>query len=594
MTSDADLLRRYLHDRDDTAFAAIVRKHGPMVLATCHRTARRRADAEDAFQATFLVLASRAEAIRTPERLGAWLHGVAVRCARKARDVARRSTTIPPDSFDSLPAVSLPSPEPDLSAVIDDALAAIPDTYRAAVVLCHLEGRTRAEAARELGWSEGTLSGRLHRALKLLGERLSARGVTAAGAVVLAVLSARTATATVPVSLVASTCSAAGLVSAGFGEPGAAHSLARGVLRAMTFRKLKLAALGLGLFGLGTFALFGRLDAKPTDPPVRMHIKAPVPADKGTKERWKKVVEVEHKAAVSVVAVNDELLATAGGDTKLDCDLRLWDSTTGKKHPLEVRGPVFTSPASSLRFVSGGKYLMMTASGGGVIRYEQRNGGLVGDCIDAVYTLGFADDLSAVVLRDARQPNNKLGMHSNLWEVPNATVKADCTIEYPAHKGVTHATCASDGKRLVVANAESVIRTYGYDGNGLKEGQTIELPAKTPLTALKLSDDGKRLAAVGEKGFAKVYDADTGKELCELAGHDGTVRGVVFTADGKQLATACGKTVRVFDAKSGKKVSEFEAHTDDVTCLAFTQDGKRLVTGSKDKSAKVWERDGER
>ena len=95
MTADAELLRRYRHDRDDAAFAAIIRKHGPMVFATCHRTARHRADAEDAFQATFLVLAARPQGVQSPAKLGAWLHGVAVRCARKARDAARRFATVP-------------------------------------------------------------------------------------------------------------------------------------------------------------------------------------------------------------------------------------------------------------------------------------------------------------------------------------------------------------------------------------------------------------------------------------------------------------------------------------------------------------------
>ena len=87
-----------------------------------------------------------------------------------------------------------------------------------------------------------------------------------------------------------------------------------------------------------------------------------------------------------------------------------------------------------------------------------------------------------------------------------------------------------------------------------------------------------------------MFDAENGKELCELEGHDGTVNATAFTPDGSQVATANGKVVRVFDAKSGKLLGEIKGHDDEVTCLGYAADGKRLVTGSKDKTAKVWER----
>jgi RNA polymerase sigma factor (sigma-70 family) len=581
MTIDEDLLRRYRQDRDETAFAAIVRKHGPMVLATCVRAARNRADSEDAFQATFLVLASRAESVRNPARLGAWLHGVALRCAKKARDSSRRMAT-GHDSFDSLPTPITASPEPDLSAVIDESLAAIPDTYRAAVVLCHLEGRTRAEAARELGWTEGTLSGRLHRALKLLGDHLSARGVTTAGVALVAVLSARSATATVPLPLVASTCSAAGLLTAGFPEPGRAASLASGVLRAMTFRRLKIAAVVLSVFGLGGVALLGGL-------PAPSAVAAPVPVEK-KKDGWKKMVEVDHRVAVTAVAMNDDMLATAG-EADNRCNLKLWNPKSGERLGLEVRGAWFTDNPTVLRFAAGGKYLMMVTPDGGISRYEKRAGGLVNDSMGTKEVLGFADDLSVLAIRDAKKPLTELDIHANLWEVKNAIISPMVNIMYPQKQAVVHADIAPDGSRLAVAHADSVIRLCGPVPKRPKEVVEVELPVKTDPTAVKLSHDGKRLAVLGKEGFARVYDAEKAEELCELTGHKETVAAVVFTPDGKKVATACGKTVRVFDAASGKLLSEFEAHTDDVTCLAFTPDGKKLVTGSKDKSAKVWERE---
>ena len=182
--------------------------------------------------------------------------------------------------FTEVPLLELPMPErpgiePDLVSHLDEALAGIPDTYRAAVVLCHLQGRTRSEAARELGWSEGTLSGRLHRALELLAKRLSARGVTAGLSVVLA-------SAVVPAKLFSSTTSAAALMTVGCSDGGAsaANILAHGVVRTMTIRKLKLAACllflgtGVGAVALGTLAEAG---AKPS--PRNIYTKAPAPRE---------------------------------------------------------------------------------------------------------------------------------------------------------------------------------------------------------------------------------------------------------------------------------------------------------------------------
>lgn len=527
------------------------------------------------------MLATKAESVRPHSQLGAWLHGVAVRCGKQARDAARRFAG---SSLPDLPAESVAPAEPDLPAVIDDALAAIPDAYRAAVVLCHLEGHTRAEAARELGWSEGTLSGRLHRALKLLGERLSARGVTAAGAVVLAMLSARNGTATVPIPLVASTCSAAGLVSAGFAEPGSAHSLARGVLRAMTFRKLKLAALGLSVFGIGAFALIGRLDAKPTDPPVRMQIKAPVPADKGAKGAWNEVFKFERSAPITCtdttadyVAVGDE----AGG-------VVVWDAKTGKEvrtvYKPQAKGgkPVLavrlTGPLLPLLYVSskGGT----AVSCGNVTDPKDNFAGVSGP---GSVTHGFSADGQTWIEQD--RPHLVLLRH-NLYDLGGGG-EPYLAVREPDKKPILHVALSGKDNAIAIASDVPVVRVF--DRETSREIHKITLKEGLTLSSLKLSDDGKRLAVVGEKGFAKVFDADNGSELCELKEHDGTVTAVVFTPDGKQVATANGKTVRVFDVKTGKKLNEFEAHTDDVTCLAFSPDGKKLVTGSKDKSAKVWE-----
>jgi RNA polymerase sigma factor (sigma-70 family) len=179
-TPDADLLRRYARDRDADAFAELVARHGPVVLGVCHRALGHTADAEDAFQATFLALARNARTVRDPARLPGWLHRVALRAARRAR--TRRRPALPLDAATDLPA---PPESHDLSwreglAVLDEELNALPDRLRAPLVLCYLDGLTRDEAALRLGWSLAMLKRRLEEGRTRLRERLVRRGVSAA------------------------------------------------------------------------------------------------------------------------------------------------------------------------------------------------------------------------------------------------------------------------------------------------------------------------------------------------------------------------------------------------------------------------------
>lgn len=176
--ADAALLERFLADRDEAAFAALVRRHGPKVMAVCRRFTRHHQDAEDAFQAVFVVLARRASSVRPPGQVGSWLYGVACRTARKARGRAarlRRRETSPEPGVE--PMTPPPVSHAD-AAVILEEVERLPPVYRAALVLCDLDGRPRKEAAAELGIPEGTLSSRLTEARNKLAARLARRGVT--------------------------------------------------------------------------------------------------------------------------------------------------------------------------------------------------------------------------------------------------------------------------------------------------------------------------------------------------------------------------------------------------------------------------------
>ncbi len=256
--SDGQLLERFLAGREEEAFAALVERHGPMVLGVCRRLLRHEQDAEDAFQAAFLVLAQRAGSVRRRASLASWLYGVAYRVALRGRCVAARRRA-KERQVEAMPQAEVAPREPqDWRPLLDQELNALPEKYRAAVVLCDLEGKARKEAARLLGVPEGTLSSRLAQARSLLAGRLSRRGVALSGAALAAAL-AGSARAAVPAQLVVSTAKAAALVAAG--KAAAAGSPAALLLyeyqRGMLMTKLKfgaaLAAL-VAVLGVGGLA----------------------------------------------------------------------------------------------------------------------------------------------------------------------------------------------------------------------------------------------------------------------------------------------------------------------------------------------------
>jgi RNA polymerase sigma factor (sigma-70 family) len=283
--SDRQLLEHFLGTREGEAFAALVRRHGGMVLGVCRRLLGQPQDAEDCFQATFFILARKAASIRTQESLGGWLYRVACHLALKARASAarrrnRESQGIPMTPADPTAQVTAT----ELRILMDEELQQLPDKYRVPVVLCHLEGRTQEEAARQLGWSKGTLRRRLGQGRELLRRRLVRRGL--APAVALATtLTGDAAPAAVPAELIGTTaraalCFAAGTPAAAGAERAAA--LAEGGLTTMFFNKLKgltallllTASLAAGAGLLAHQALTAREPARqaPTadkDKPVR-------------------------------------------------------------------------------------------------------------------------------------------------------------------------------------------------------------------------------------------------------------------------------------------------------------------------------------
>jgi RNA polymerase sigma factor (sigma-70 family) len=207
--TDAELLGRVAASCEPDAFTALVQRHGPLVWSVCRHVLRHHQDAEDAFQATFLVLVRKARSIRKAEALASWLHGAAYRTALRAkRDAAIRRVH---ERWGKNMPVEQPLPESALRealALVDEEIQRLPPRERAVFVHCCLEGRSRAEAAEQLGWKEGTVCGTLARARKRLQDRLSRRGVTLSAALGALAL-AQQAEGAAPVGLARTTIEAA-------------------------------------------------------------------------------------------------------------------------------------------------------------------------------------------------------------------------------------------------------------------------------------------------------------------------------------------------------------------------------------------------
>ena len=308
MLSDGQLLDRFVERREASAFEAIVERYGPLVWGVCRRVLRDHHDAEDAFQATFLVLARKASSVMPREKLGNWLYGVAFQTAMKARATrAKRRVRERPAGEMTEPEAVPDEHADELLSRLDREVTRLPEKYRLPIILCELEGKTHRQAAEQLGWPVGTVSGRLSRARALLASRLSRPGTTLTVGALGVLLAHDAARAGVPPELVRSTARAASLSTAGKAVTAGVVSaevaaLTGEVLKTMLLNKLKLAtAMLLVVFALaagGTSLAYRAQAGGPTrsrrkttaenrrsnrNPPRRRNRKSRAPLIQGTR-----------------------------------------------------------------------------------------------------------------------------------------------------------------------------------------------------------------------------------------------------------------------------------------------------------------------
>ncbi len=603
--TDGQLLESFLSRRDESAFTMLVRRHGPMVLGVCRRVLGHEQDAEDAFQATFLVLARKAAGIVPREAAGAWLYGVAYRTARKAQTMTARRRLKEQQARDARRSAAAPEETcEELQPALDEELSRLPEMYRAAIVLCDLQGNTKKEAAARLGCPEGTLSSRLTRGRRLLAERLTRRGVTLPAGALVVMLSQ--SPASVRAGLTVSTGRAAALLATGpvVGAVSArVAALTEAVLKAMLLSNLKFAVAVLAVAGvLGATAAFlahpaqaagpadakaakAAPDAKPAAPTLTDRHGDPLPAGAVTRLGTVRLRHKNTSGQTFVFSPDGKTLFTGGNDGKI----RLWEVATGKPlRTLERQGAEwgeFDTP-NALALCPAGKVLAAAWGRRGLHLWDVETGKEVGALREPVYSLAFTPDGRNLFCGGGDGA-------IRVWDVAAAKERRRVLWQ----KGsINDLVCLPDGRTLVATAFSGLGGLTLQVGDPLADGERGSF-VRGRYPPLSFSPDGKVLAVEGIKpASVRLLDVMTGKEVSRFTGHRNGVLGAAISPDGKTIASVgYDETIRWWDRASGKELRkatwrEPPAYLQGTRIrLAFSPDGKTLVSAGGDSTLRLWD-----
>lgn len=634
---DAKLLARFAATRDADAFAELVRRHGPLVLSVCRRVTGHPQDAEDAFQATFLVLAKKAGAVRNPELLGNYLYGVAFRVASRARRSAlrrqRREVTVA--ALPDPPAPAEQSAASELRPILDQELTALAECYRDAIILCDLRGQSREEAAAVLGIPEGTLSSRLANGRKKLAARLARRGVSLSVALPLLVAEA---SAAVPNELVTKTCGLVAHWASGGSVPVALSKLASGGLNVRAILVLG-AVFAAGAVG-AVFAAQPRDGTPPPDPPKPPILAAKVePAPQPKEEakekdkpttgftdrprmirsfdvpfglpsvRWnangthlallgneagaepKRSVRIHSVEAKGIIPIaethlNEELAGVRPDGTGVVTALREYQLISGA-HRLTFWG-VPEKPLPRSLFHDKAVELELPETHGYAFAADMKSFRTV------AWHRGASGAVEAVEVLEVDATTGKAA--KSLLKVDLGTEPAT-TPERPGRASPkpenSRVAMSANGKRLAVIDRENTKVTV-YDLDRGAKVSTAELvkasgeafQIETPF--MTISADGRRLVVSRGISYAQVFNADTGEVTPPL---EGTKQAQVhvdvngFTGDGRlyaavvtpyRITTTPGSPFK----KGGSQPQEMKSVQAEMTVVTVwdTQTGKALKT----------------
>jgi RNA polymerase sigma factor (sigma-70 family) len=522
--ADHDLLQRFILQGDESAFTVLVKRYGPMVLGLCLRILRHRQDAEDVFQAVFLVLARKAGTIRQRESLAGWLHRVAYRTAMKLRaaNARRHARTLP--LFD----VPEPGSGPDLTLwetqrVLEEELERLSDKYRAPLLLCCVQGRTRDEAARQLGWSLGVLRGRLDRGRELLRARLARRGLALSAVLLPLGIAAKSEAAVLP-ALLSPTIQAAlhaAHVPVAAGVSAQAAALAQGVIQAMFLTKMKMLVTGLvvlAFLGTGAGVLTYRAQAQaPAQKQFVPSLPAAEPAQKKTPALGggdlKEMNPAQMKREIERLRLELE-------QTRLLLKL-------ANKEILELRArEAEAKEREKIRKGTGG-------SGGN--KFETPPDG------EAVRKARAEEEAARKALDDLRAKRLQA-------EIEASKAKEEAKKAQELQPGKVHLIVVSPDQKLMAAAEQKSISLV--DAATRKEIRSF-LGHSHPVTALAFSPDGKRLASGSKDKSVILWDLATGKIFSKTT-LGNPVIGLDYSKDGRSLSVRQPGQTTEIDAATGK------------------------------------------
>jgi RNA polymerase sigma factor (sigma-70 family) len=585
MASEAELLARFVHRKDEDAFAALVARHGPMVFAVCCRTLRDVHQAEDVAQATFLVLAQKAETLHRPDTLAAWLHRTARYLAlkqqrsdarRKAREVRSclAAPVSPPDLLDELSVR-------ELLAIFDEEVQQLPQQYRLPLILCCLEGRTQEEVARQLGWTPGAVKGRLERGRAQLQQRLSRRGLSLSAAMV-----ALETTPALPSGFLARALADGPLATQ-------VVALASEGIRSTVTTRMKVVVallLTVGAVATGVAALAqsglmmrqrGAMSAKTAKEKEQARrdrdgkvLPQGALARLGTL-RWRAAGEVE---ALAFTPDGKTVVSLSPRGRSANRGLCLFDVATDKRtshiRPTDTFfGRIAVSPTGT-QVLCGCKIIEGEREKNTVQIRELPGGRILHEFnADNLQWLGWSPDARPLALFQAkgvvrlRELVSGKELQFKMLDLPDPI------------RGLASCAYAARGKVLAVPDERQVIHIW----DTATGKQRWALQAKgTRVRSLALSADGRFLAslsyAAGVNGPVQLWDLATGKATRTLAADQKYLHAVAFTPDGKTLATIGWTEIRFHDVATGQQRNRARGVKSFAPGVAFSPDGKTLAT----------------